>query len=138
VAAKGPFRKCDECVEKVAWLIREISFGVAGCSTGVDTPLVEWCATTMIERLSFASEKSAEAVLPAGIGGQSLLHAASELTTCSLGRYLARRAGRWQLRPETGLRKDIGYGSHVTCRPLHRLMRRRLVSFDASPVPAAG
>jgi len=42
--------------------------GVAGCLVGLGS-FAGWGATTMVERLSFAVERSAEAVLPAGIVG---------------------------------------------------------------------
>jgi hypothetical protein len=41
--------------------------GVARCPTGAVAPIVGWDATAVAERLSLAVEKSAEAVVPAGI-----------------------------------------------------------------------
>ena len=61
---KGPFRKRGWCAMKVAGLLAEISAGVP------DAPSVwfaGWCGTAMLVRASLAVEKSAEAVLPAGI-----------------------------------------------------------------------
>ena len=48
-------------------LLAEISAGVPGCPSGVRAPLVGWYGTAGVERPWLAVEKSAEAVLPAGI-----------------------------------------------------------------------
>jgi hypothetical protein len=44
----------------------EISTGVPGCPVTLGV-LAGWCGTVAVERLLLAVEKSAEAVLPAGI-----------------------------------------------------------------------
>ena len=41
--------------------------GVPGCPSGARAPLVGWGGTTAVERPWFAVEKSADAVVPAGI-----------------------------------------------------------------------
>ena len=66
-AIEGPSRKCGGCARKVAGLIPGGLVGVAGCPTGAVVSFVGWVATVVVERLLLAAEKSAEAVVPAGL-----------------------------------------------------------------------
>jgi len=48
-------------------LSREVSVGVVGCPSSTVVLFVGWEATVAAARLSLTAEKSAEAVLPAGV-----------------------------------------------------------------------
>jgi hypothetical protein len=50
------------------FLSGEISMGVAGCPAGALALIVGWVATVAAGRSLLAVEKSAEAVVPTGIG----------------------------------------------------------------------
>jgi len=64
---KRPKRKCGGCAGRWLVLSREISAGVARCSVGADAPFAGWDVMVAVERLLLAVEKSAEAVVAAGL-----------------------------------------------------------------------
>lgn len=68
----------------------EISMGVVGCLAGAVALIAGWVATVVAGRLLLAVEKSAEAVVPTGIG-----------VVVGKGRTRSRASGRscsWPLR----------------------------------------
>ena len=67
MSIKGPSRRRGGCAEKAVGLIRGGLHGSSRCPSAPCGALVGWCGTASAVRRWLAVEKSAEAVLPAGI-----------------------------------------------------------------------
>ena len=67
MSIKGPSRRRGGCAGKAVGLIRGDLHGGPRCPSASFGAFVGWCGTAMLARASLAAEKSAEAVLPAGI-----------------------------------------------------------------------
>ena len=65
---KGPSRRRGGCAGKAVGLIRGGLRGSPRCPSASFGVFVGWCGTARVVRRWLAVEKSAEAVLPAGIG----------------------------------------------------------------------
>jgi hypothetical protein len=67
MSIKGPSRRRDGCAGKAVGLIRGDLHGSPRCPSASFGAFVGWCGTARVVRRWLAVEKSAEAVLPAGI-----------------------------------------------------------------------
>lgn len=67
MSIKGPSRRRGGCAGKAVGLIRGGLHGSSRCPSASFGAFVGWCGTARAVRRWFAVEKSAEAVLPAGI-----------------------------------------------------------------------
>jgi hypothetical protein len=67
MSIKGPSRRRGGCAGKAVGLIRGGLHGSPRCPSAPVGALVGWCGTVRVVRSWLAVEKSAEAVLPAGI-----------------------------------------------------------------------
>ena len=67
MSIKGPLRRRGGCAGKAVGLIRGGLHGSSRCPSASFGAFVGWCGTVGVVRLRLVVEKSAEAVLPAGI-----------------------------------------------------------------------